>query len=458
MVINSYHQFLPRSPPLQESGPRKLMAAQAGGPPTAANFHFGARIKLKHRLTSNQNVTWRLHSLPADLPAGTRQQIVSCYSGNNDDDWWVVCPAHAADWIGEVPFDARPVVPGNIIRLKHWNTGRYLHSHEERAHRTHSQHEVTCYDGHDNNDNWRVHLIQGAIRFEHVAHPGILHSHNVPYDWDNLTFRWGAAIGRFQELEVTRIQGQADREQDIGDLWDIDAVVPLASPALGFLYGARIKLRHAETSNQNVTWRLHSLDAKYPDGSEQQIVSCYDGDDDNDWWVIWPSQGRRLEDWQAFPVGDGATIRLRHFRTSLYLHSHPINAHSVTWQHEVTCYGGDDANDHWVVRFNQNEAGAIRFEHDRHPQTYLHSHPDRYSYNNHEVFLVGEGRNANFGEQEVTRFQSGGRDDNDLWLVDRLFERPALTAAGQAFAQNQEARQAMQLQRFADGTLGPIPG
>ena len=53
---------------------------------------------------------------------------------------------------------------GDIIRLQHIPTGRFLHSHVEQAPESNKEHhrEVSCYGGDnfsDSNDNWKIDLV-----------------------------------------------------------------------------------------------------------------------------------------------------------------------------------------------------------------------------------------------------------------------------------------------------------
>ncbi|KXJ96967.1 dolichyl-phosphate-mannose-protein mannosyltransferase 2 [Microdochium bolleyi] len=102
---------------------------------------------------------------------------------------------------------------------------------------------------------------------------------------------------------------------------------------------------------------LHSHVQTYPDGSQQQQVTCYHHKDtNNDWW-FYPSRTEAPydpADETAEPrfVKNGDTIRLIHASTGRNLHSHDIAAPVSKSMKEVSCYGnltvGDD-KDHWQV-------------------------------------------------------------------------------------------------------------
>ena len=66
-------------------------------PPTLEGLVYGAKLKIRHEATSVGDQTYRLHSLTHNYPNGTGQQIISCYNGNNPDDWWIIYPPGKED-------------------------------------------------------------------------------------------------------------------------------------------------------------------------------------------------------------------------------------------------------------------------------------------------------------------------------------------------------------------------
>lgn len=93
----------------------------------------------------------------------------------------------------------------------------------------------------------------------------------------------------------------------------------------------------------------------YPEGSNQQQVTCYHHKDANNDWFIYPN--RRDADYDETSeeiryFGDGDVIRLIHAQTGRNLHSHDISAPVTKADKEVSSYGnltvGDD-KDHWKV-------------------------------------------------------------------------------------------------------------
>ncbi|KAI8068442.1 MIR motif-containing protein [Gongronella butleri] len=107
--------------------------------------------------------------------------------------------------------------------------------------------------------------------------------------------------------------------------------------------GSTIKL-----SNKATQFRLHSHGVTYGGGSGQQSVTAFpDGDDANSYWLVRAAHDRQCIRGQ--PVPCGAVIRLRHGNTQGYLHSHAHRS-PLSGQQEVSCYDGDDGGDDWLVQ------------------------------------------------------------------------------------------------------------
>ncbi|KAJ5540649.1 hypothetical protein N7494_005725 [Penicillium frequentans] len=110
---------------------------------------------------------------------------------------------------------------------------------------------------------------------------------------------------------------------------------------------------------------LHSHVQTFPEGSNQQQVTCYHHKDANNDWFIYPNRQEADYDAEADLrfIGDGDTIRLIHGSTGRNLHSHAIPAPVTKSHHEVSCYGnltiGDD-KDHWKVEVVDDAASRDR--------------------------------------------------------------------------------------------------
>ena len=177
----------------------------ASAPPANApeDLAYGMQLKLQHKGTGR-----RLHSHGSHYPGGSKQQQVTGFCGDDDNDWWKIKAEHGA----AEPAAGTRVKDGDVIRLQHTRTGRNLHSHNIKSPVTRQQ-EVSAFGsgGHgDTNCNWRVRLGQddhGAIRLHHVntgrgADHHYLHSHGSTLP------RWGHGQG-----EVTVFGGK-----DLNDL------------------------------------------------------------------------------------------------------------------------------------------------------------------------------------------------------------------------------------------------
>lgn len=110
---------------------------------------------------------------------------------------------------------------------------------------------------------------------------------------------------------------------------------------------------------------LHSHVQTYPEGSQQQQVTCYHHKDANNDWFFYPSRDAaeyEPEEPLRF-VGDKDVIRLIHSQTGRNLHSHVVPAPVTKADNEVSAYGnttiGDD-KDHWTVEVVNDAASRDR--------------------------------------------------------------------------------------------------
>ncbi|ORX54138.1 hypothetical protein DM01DRAFT_1322336 [Hesseltinella vesiculosa] len=107
--------------------------------------------------------------------------------------------------------------------------------------------------------------------------------------------------------------------------------------------GSTIKL-----ANKASLYRLHSHGVTYGSGSGQQSVTGFpEGDDANSYWLIKAAHDHQCLRGQ--PVPCGAVIRLQHSNTKGYLHSH-LHQSPLSGQQEVSCFDGNDGGDDWLVQ------------------------------------------------------------------------------------------------------------
>ncbi|CAD6593924.1 MAG: Protein O-mannosyltransferase 2 [Alectoria sarmentosa] len=106
---------------------------------------------------------------------------------------------------------------------------------------------------------------------------------------------------------------------------------------------------------------LHSHVQTFPEGSQQQQVTCYHHKDANNDWFFYPNRSLPLYDPEQpiSYVGDGHVIRMIHSQTGRNLHSHAVSAPVTKGDNEVSSYGnttiGDD-KDHWTIEIVDDAA------------------------------------------------------------------------------------------------------
>ncbi|KAK3397180.1 dolichyl-phosphate-mannose-protein mannosyltransferase 2 [Sordaria brevicollis] len=115
---------------------------------------------------------------------------------------------------------------------------------------------------------------------------------------------------------------------------------------------------------------LHSHVQTYPEGSNQQQVTCYHHKDANNDWFFYPNRREQAYDESSDQIrfiGDGSTVRLIHAQTGRNLHSHEIPAPMTKADKEVSCYGNltvGDEKDHWKIEVikdtNSRDRSKIR--------------------------------------------------------------------------------------------------
>ncbi|KAL9588490.1 MAG: hypothetical protein Q9203_002711 [Teloschistes exilis] len=110
---------------------------------------------------------------------------------------------------------------------------------------------------------------------------------------------------------------------------------------------------------------LHSHVQTYPEGSQQQQVTCYHHKDANNDWFFYPNRNEPLYDAEAplaYP-GDKSVLRLIHSQTGRNLHSHAVSAPITKGDYEVSSYGNTtvgDEKDHWTVEVVSDAASRDR--------------------------------------------------------------------------------------------------
>nr|WOG36210.1 uncharacterized protein [Candida metapsilosis] len=123
-----------------------------------AEVGLGSVVTIRHMDTQGGY----LHSHQQFYPTGSKQQQITLYPHLDSNNKWLIEPFN-----GTIYNDTFvPLINGMKIRLKHINTGRRLHSHDEKPPVSERdwQKECSCYgfDGFngDANDDWVVEIVQ----------------------------------------------------------------------------------------------------------------------------------------------------------------------------------------------------------------------------------------------------------------------------------------------------------
>ncbi|KAG0038188.1 hypothetical protein BGZ82_000869 [Podila clonocystis] len=106
----------------------------------------GSNIKLTHERTQ-----FKLHSHQIPYGSGSGQQSITAVPNKDDTNslWHVMAQlAHTCE-------RGEPVPCGSVVRLKHVNTKKFLHSHLHQSPMSGGL-EVSAYEGSDDGDNWTV--------------------------------------------------------------------------------------------------------------------------------------------------------------------------------------------------------------------------------------------------------------------------------------------------------------
>ena len=122
-------------------------------------------------------------------------------------------------------------------------------------------------------------------------------------------------------------------------------------------YGSKVTLKNMGYGGG----LLHSHIQTYPEGSNQQQVTCYHHKDANNDWFFYPNRDEPAFDPEG-PirfVENKNVIRLIHSQTGRNLHSHQVSAPVTKADYEVSCYGNTtigDEKDHWQVEIIDDAA------------------------------------------------------------------------------------------------------
>jgi len=141
----------------------------------------GSVVKLQHALTKHY-----LHSHEVAYGSGSGQQSVTAFPDSDDaNSYWTIRPA-----VGKGCQQGQHIKNGDVIRLQHLSTKKWLHSHLHQSPLSGNQ-EVSGYGSQgqsDTGDNWILETDKGSewkkdgkVRFLHVDTGSYLGSHDMKF-------------------------------------------------------------------------------------------------------------------------------------------------------------------------------------------------------------------------------------------------------------------------------------
>ncbi|SCU80214.1 LAME_0B02058g1_1 [Lachancea meyersii CBS 8951] len=179
---------------------------------------------------------------------------------------------------------------------------------------------------------------------------------------------------------------------------------------------------------------LHSHVQGYPEGSNQQQVTCYGHKDSNNNWIfdrVRPLPAWNNEETDVEFIEPGVSYRLVHPNTGKNLHTHEIAAPLTKSAWEVSGYGTaemGDPKDHWVLE--------VVAQHGSENSSRLHPLTTAFRLRNAELgcYLAQTGNSLpewGFRQSEVACLKNPFKRDKRTWwniethTNDKLPERPA---------------------------------
>ncbi|KAJ2629001.1 hypothetical protein H4R22_003574 [Coemansia sp. RSA 1290] len=144
----------------------EFQAALDGGPQitTSRDVFYGSEIRM--RTTNARSGYLHSHLHPWKHKEGSGQQQVTIYSFADANNLWTIEPAYNKTI--DQSNGPVPVRNGDVLRLKHKATGRYLHSHNKRPALSSDKHkfEISAYGfanfTGDSNDNFRLEILDSS--------------------------------------------------------------------------------------------------------------------------------------------------------------------------------------------------------------------------------------------------------------------------------------------------------
>ncbi|ORX72966.1 PMT-domain-containing protein [Linderina pennispora] len=130
---------------------------------TDRDVYYGSEIRIRH--SNSRSGYLHSHHHPWKHEKGSGQQQITIYGYADPNNVWVVYPA--VNRTVDETDGPRKVQSGDVIRLRHKGTGKFLHSHDKKPALTNDDNkfEVSGYGfpgfAGDANDNFRIDILNG---------------------------------------------------------------------------------------------------------------------------------------------------------------------------------------------------------------------------------------------------------------------------------------------------------
>lgn len=125
------------------------------------NVAYGSLVTIKSRSHGGG----LLHSHVQTYPVGSKQQQVTTYHHKDLNNDWFFVPQNKTANADESSEQVQFIKDGDVVKIKHKSTNRFLHSHFVEAPITKGDLEVSGYGNdeyQDPNDLWRVEIVSDA--------------------------------------------------------------------------------------------------------------------------------------------------------------------------------------------------------------------------------------------------------------------------------------------------------
>ena len=138
----------------------RLRGNELNGASAPTQVAYGSIVSLKSQRIGGALLHSHEHLYPEEI--GPRQQQITCYAHKDDNNYFIFMKKDS-EYDENAPVEY--VKNGDVVRLRHKNTQRHLHSHREKAPLTKNHFQVSGYGDKnigDSNDYWIIDFANGG--------------------------------------------------------------------------------------------------------------------------------------------------------------------------------------------------------------------------------------------------------------------------------------------------------